>query len=248
MFPSLPAGVRGRPPTRRRLGGQAPSHQGSEAPPSSRRGEVGQPPCQQSARSQPPCQPGPRNQPLSKARRIGQRNGPASDPACKLLLAILCRSWILHLVYLLILVRVYLSRANTGMLSLAPLKCAALGVCGPHSESHLLPPYTEPLSEHAQNGLVVATEVVGPVAPPPPSGADNSGGEQTTIVATAAQVAAEVLVEDTSGGGDAGATSIEQISPHHRRPGNMKSRRRDGGNSSAHNGACRWGRGSGIYG
>jgi hypothetical protein len=78
-----------------------------------------------------------------------------------------------------------------------------------------LPPYAEPLTEKAKSGLVVATEVVDPVAPPPSSDADNLGGERMTTKVVASQVATEPLVEATARGGDAVEASNEQIVPRH---------------------------------
>lgn len=79
----------------------------------------------------------------------------------------------------------------------------ALGARGPQSESCSLPLYAEPLAEQAQSGLVVATEVVEPVAPSPSPGADNLSGGQTSPEVAAAQAASELLVKDSFGGGDA---------------------------------------------
>jgi hypothetical protein len=55
---------------------------------------------------------------------------------------------------------IFLSRADTGVLNLAPLKHEALGVRNWQPEPHLFPPYAEPLAEQAESGHVVATEVV----------------------------------------------------------------------------------------
>jgi hypothetical protein len=83
------------------------------------------------------------------------------------------------------LVHVCLSRADTGVLTLAPLKRVVMGARGPQSESRSLPPYTEPLAKQAQSGLVVSTEVVEPMAPLLSSGVDNLGREQTATEAVA---------------------------------------------------------------
>jgi hypothetical protein len=70
-------------------------------------------------------------------------------------------------------------------------------------------PYAEPLAEHAQSGLTVATEVIESVTPPPSSSIDNLGMEQTATEVVATQVATELPVEATSGGRDVVATSSE---------------------------------------
>jgi hypothetical protein len=80
------------------------------------------------------------------------------------------------------------------VLRLAPSKRVELSAHGPPLESCSLPSYAELSAEQAQSGLVVATEVVEPVAPPPSSGTNNSGKEQVTEV-TASQAVMEPQAE-----------------------------------------------------
>jgi hypothetical protein len=50
-------------------------------------------------------------------------------------------------------------RADTGVLSLAPLKRVALSAHATPSEPHSKPPYADPLLVQDKEGLVVAVEV-----------------------------------------------------------------------------------------
>lgn len=85
------------------------------------------------------------------------------------------------------------------MLSLAPPKRLALSARGPPPEPRSLPPYAEQLAKQAQSGLVMATEVIEPVAPPLLSDADNSGEEQVVTEAAASQAEMEPQVEAVLG-------------------------------------------------
>lgn len=76
-----------------------------------------------------------------------------------------------------------------------------------------MPPYAEPLTEPAQSGLVLGTEVVEPAAPPPSADADNSGGERMVAEATITQVASELQVEAASGDDNVVMLSAERTVP-----------------------------------
>jgi hypothetical protein len=99
------------------------------------------------------------------------------------------------------------------VLSLAPLKRVALSAHDPPSKPRSQPPYIELLAEYARGGLVVATEVVGSIAPPPPATADDSGKERMVVKTAVSQVALELQVGTTSSDGDVVMVSVEQAVP-----------------------------------
>jgi hypothetical protein len=61
--------------------------------------------------------------------------------------------------------------ADTGILSLAPLKHSALSARVVPFEPRPQPPYAEPLPVQVEEGLAAATAVEEPAAPPPPDAA-----------------------------------------------------------------------------
>jgi hypothetical protein len=95
------------------------------------------------------------------------------------------------------------------VLILAPLKHVVLSALRPPSEPCSLPPYTEPLAEQAQSGLVVANELVELAAPPPPVGTDNSVGGKAVV----SQMVTEPQVEAASGGDAIAMVSAERTAP-----------------------------------
>lgn len=127
------------------------------------------------------------------------------------------------------LIHIFLSRANTGMLSLTPLKCVVLGVRDPQPDPRLLPPYAEPLAEQAQSGQVVATEVIESAAPAPALDAGNlaegAGGPEAIII----PAVIEPLVEATAGDGDTARAGEDRASAANGRQ--TRGRGADGGGS-----------------
>jgi hypothetical protein len=181
-FPSLLAGVKGRPLLWRRSEGQPPRCRGSAAPPSCWREKAGQPPSRRSARGRSPSRLEPSEQSSSMALRTGRRRGLESTPRCMFLLLVsLSRSFDTFQPLSCLLC----SHADTGVLSLAPLKRVVLSVHGAPSEPRSLTTFVEPLAVQGHEGLVVATEVAGSSVPPPPVAAADTG-EERVVTETAA--------------------------------------------------------------
>jgi hypothetical protein len=118
------------------------------------------------------------------------------------------------------------SHADTGVLSLAPLKRTALGAHDPQPKSCPLPPFAEPLAEPAKSRLVVATEVVEPAAPLPTLDANNLAQGRVAPETDVTQATTKLLVEATTGCGDVWHRPPSRSRPCHRRLVDTKLRRR----------------------
>jgi hypothetical protein len=103
---------------------------------------------------------------------------------------------------LLILVLSSRRNADTGVLSLAPLKRLALSAWVVPSEPRPQPPYTEPLPVQVEEGLAVTTVVEESAALPPPVAATAIEKERTVTETTAPQEILEPPAGVGTGGED----------------------------------------------
>jgi hypothetical protein len=94
--------------------------------------------------------------------------------------------------------------ADTGVLSLAPLKHLALSARVVPCEPRLQPPCAEPLPEQAEEEPTVVTAVKEPSALPPPAAATTVEEGQTAVETAAPQAALEL----PSGAGKGGADDV----------------------------------------
>jgi hypothetical protein len=164
MCPLSPVGAMVQPQSGWRSGEQPPSARGRVLPPLRRRVETEQPPRRQ-ARDAQSSSRARSAQPPRKARRTAQRRKLGCAPRCKFPTSgLLCRvSFDLFADVVFCPSR---RHADTGVLSLAPLKHLALSAQVISSELHPQPPSTEPAPPQAEEVPVAAAAAEASIVPP----------------------------------------------------------------------------------